>query len=56
MKVSTNFFVYYYVLPKIMGENVLEMLIELSNKIWEKERIPKDWEVGIIITIFKKRY
>ena len=28
-----------------MGENGFEMLTELFNKIWEKERIPKDWEV-----------
>ena len=37
-----------------MGENGLEMLTELFNKIWEEERIPKDWEVGIVIPLFKK--
>ena len=37
-----------------MGENRLEMLTVLFNKIWEEERIPKDWEVGIVIPLFKK--
>ena len=37
-----------------MGENGLEMLTELFNKIWEEERIPKDWEVGIVIPLIKK--
>ena len=37
-----------------MGENGFEMLTELFNKIWEEERIPKDWEVGIVIPLFKK--
>ena len=31
------------------------MLTKLFNKIWEEERIPKYWEVGIVITLFKKR-
>jgi len=29
-------------------------LTEPFNKIWEEKRIPKDWEVGIIIPLFKK--
>ena len=37
-----------------MGENALEMLTKLCSKIWEEERIPKDWEVGIVIPLFKK--
>ena len=37
-----------------MGENGLEMLTELFNKIWEEEWVPKDWEVGIVIPLFKK--
>ena len=32
-----------------MGENGLEMVIGLFNKIWEEERIAKDWEAGIVI-------
>ena len=37
-----------------MGENELEMLTELFNKICKKERISNDWEVGIVIPLFKK--
>ena len=37
-----------------MGQNGLEMLTELFNKIWEQERTPKDWEVRIVIPLFKK--
>ena len=35
-----------------MGENALEMLTGLINKIWEEDRIPNDWEVGIVIPLF----
>ena len=34
-----------------MGENGLEMSTQLFDKIWEKERIPKDWEVRLVILI-----
>ena len=37
-----------------MGESGLEMLTELFSGIWEEERIPKDWDVGIVIQLFKK--
>ena len=37
-----------------MGENVFEMLSELFNKIRKEERIPKDWEVGIVTPLIKK--
>jgi len=36
------------------GENELEMLTELFNKIWEEERIPKVWEMGIVKPLFLK--
>jgi len=36
-----------------IGENEFEMLTERYNKIW-KERIPRDWKVGIVIPLFKK--
>ena len=32
-----------------MGENGLEMLTELVDKIWKEEKIPKNWKMGIII-------
>ena len=38
-----------------MGENGLEMLTELFNKIWEEGRIPKDWKMGTAMPLFKKR-
>ena len=25
----------------------------MFNKIWEEERIPKGWEVGIVIPLYK---
>ena len=28
-----------------MGENEYEMLTEVCNKIWEEERISKEWEL-----------
>ena len=37
-----------------MGENWLEMLAGLFNKIWEEERIPKYLEVGILILLLRK--
>ena len=36
-----------------MGENALEILTGLFNEIREEERIPKDWEVGIVTPLFK---
>ena len=37
-----------------VGTNGLEMLTELFNKISEEGRIPRNWEVGIAIPLFKK--
>ena len=37
-----------------MRENGLESLTELFNKMWKEERIPKDWEVGIVTPLLKK--
>ena len=39
---------------KNLGENGLKILTKLDNKIREEERIPKHWEVGIVISLFKK--
>ena len=38
----------------MLQENGLEMLAELFNKTWEEERISKNWEVGLVIPLFKK--
>jgi Reverse transcriptase (RNA-dependent DNA polymerase)/Endonuclease-reverse transcriptase len=37
-----------------LGKAGLEFLTELYNKIWREETIPKDWEIGIVIPLFKK--
>lgn len=39
---------------KKMGGKGITMLTKLFNKIWRKEEIPRDWEIGIIIPIYKK--
>lgn len=39
---------------KNIGERSIEVLTKLFNKIWTEERIPQDWEIGIILPIFKK--
>ena len=30
------------------------MMTKLCNKIWKEEKVPKDWEAGIVMPIFKK--
>lgn len=39
---------------KNMGEEGRQFLLEILNKIWEEEKIPSDWELGLIVPIFKK--
>lgn len=39
---------------KFIGEDGIEMLRYLFNKIWKETKIPQEWEVGIIVPIFKK--
>lgn len=39
---------------KNMEERSIEILTKLFNKIWTEEKIPQDWEIGIIMPIFKK--
>ena len=37
-----------------LGERGLEILTELLNEVWREERVPREWEVGIVIPLFKK--
>jgi len=39
---------------KVDPEITAEMLYPLLEKIWEEEKIPEDWEEGLIIKIPKK--
>ena len=39
---------------KIDPEITAEMLYPLLEKIWKEEKIPRDWEEGLIINILKK--
>lgn len=39
---------------KNMGEDGTRLLLEIFNKVWKEERIPKDWEIGRIVPIHKK--
>lgn len=39
---------------KGLGKIGMEILTDLYNKIWHEEKIPEDWEVGIILPIHKK--
>jgi hypothetical protein len=37
------------------GGNILkDNILALLNHIWQSRRIPKDWEVGLVINIHKK--
>lgn len=38
-----------------MGNKRVKMLIKLYDKEWYEERIPQNWETGLIVPIFKKR-
>ena len=39
---------------KNMGRNGVDMLTKLFNRIWQEEKIPEDWELGILMPIHKK--
>lgn len=39
---------------KQMGKQGTKAFLKMFNKIWNEEIIPKDWEVGQIVPIFKK--
>ena len=39
---------------KHMGNTGVKLLVDLINTVWKQEKIPKDWEVGIIMPIYKK--
>jgi Reverse transcriptase (RNA-dependent DNA polymerase) len=39
---------------KNMGEKAAKLLLQLYNTAWRQEIIPSDWEVALILPIFKK--
>jgi hypothetical protein len=39
---------------KYMGKTVEDLLLRIVQKAWNERKIVKDWEVAIIIPIFKK--
>ena len=40
---------------KCLGENALEFLTKLYNRMMESERMPEDWRDSILIQIFKNK-
>uniref|UniRef100_A0A1Y1M3Z3 Reverse transcriptase domain-containing protein n=1 Tax=Photinus pyralis TaxID=7054 RepID=A0A1Y1M3Z3_PHOPY len=39
---------------KNLGREGMEVVTALYNKVWLEEQIPKDWEIGILMPIYKK--
>jgi hypothetical protein len=39
---------------KYWGSKLKEQLLALFNIIWKSKQIPKDWEEGLVISVFKK--
>lgn len=37
-----------------LGEKGIRVLTKICNKAWSEGKIPRDWEIGIILPIFKK--
>lgn len=37
-----------------MGSNGLRLLVGVYNEAWNGLRVPRDWEVGVIVPTFKK--
>jgi hypothetical protein len=36
------------------GPELLQRIFELLMQIWDQERMPEEWEIGIVCPIFKK--
>lgn len=37
------------------GEEICEILFKLLNKIWDDERLPTEWNKGLLVKLPKKR-
>jgi hypothetical protein len=37
------------------GQSLLEALHKITVSIWQKERMPKEWNTGLICHIFRKK-
>ena len=37
------------------GPELLQRIFDLLLQIWDQERMPEEWEIGIICPLFKKR-
>ena len=40
---------------KKLGDEGIQMLCRLLNKIWEEEKMPSDWEESEIVPIYKQK-
>lgn len=39
---------------KSLGDEGLQLLLEICNKAWKQKRVPNDWRVGVILPLHKK--
>ena len=40
---------------KILGEEGVDMLLDLLQKIFEQEKMPEEWRDSVIVPIFKEK-
>src|SRR5262249_49506368 len=41
-------------LIKAAGPDLWHRLHQIINRVWNEERVPQDWQMGLLIPIFKK--
>lgn len=39
---------------KALGKGGIELILKILNTVWEKEKIPTDWNTGLIVLIYRK--
>ena len=42
-------------LLKVLGEEGIDWLLELLQRIWQEEKIPEDWKLSEIVPIYKQK-